>query len=276
MRSFKRIPCVLGLFLLSALGACAAPPASSEEVTGATSEALGIYGHMTWNQGAPQQVGMTTSTGFCFLTEVSGGFRGTGEQVYLDINSAGQWTLNGRSSQTGVSATADCVEWRDLGAHFVSASITSWTTSTPQAAGPNTFCYLAGFSGETNGGGEAAIVQPGGGGYNLIVNASSGHGVLAKMACVTMDRDFKMNGQNLYWQNRQSCTPSDCNEYYNVSPSQPGYCLLNQVGGKFRGSGESLTLTHAANSTTSWTLGITSHQGQNTGGVHTTVACNFF
>jgi hypothetical protein len=55
---------------------------------------------------------MPTSQGFCFLTGVSGSFRGTGESVILHVVND-EWTLDGTSLQpTGeVHAEAFCVPW---------------------------------------------------------------------------------------------------------------------------------------------------------------------
>ena len=61
----------------------------------------------SWQQGDPPVRLIKRDEGICFLTGVSGQFRGAGEAVALTIESDGYWYLGGHSQAAGVSA--ECV-----------------------------------------------------------------------------------------------------------------------------------------------------------------------
>lgn len=118
-----------------------------------------------WVQGRAPVTLFRTSEGFCFLTLISGNFRGYGEAVRLEVRSD-RWVLGGQSLQQGVSATAHCVPWSAFtriarqaisGAFEVESGVCPW----PVDCRPNyipergvrmsdlqSICFLTGMSGE--------------------------------------------------------------------------------------------------------------------------------
>ncbi len=78
------------------------------------------YRDGTWDQSLGNvSKGVGGAGDYCFLTRVSGKFRGGGEEVRLWRNpKSGAWTLGGRSQQSGVTARATCLPMTA----FVSAS----------------------------------------------------------------------------------------------------------------------------------------------------------
>ncbi len=69
------------------------------------------YRDGTWDQSLGNVTkGVGGAADYCFLTRVSGKFRGGGEEVRLRRDpKSGAWTLGGRSQQSGVAARATCL-----------------------------------------------------------------------------------------------------------------------------------------------------------------------
>lgn len=69
------------------------------------------YRDGTWDQSLGNVTkGVGGAGDYCFLTRVSGKFRGGGEEVRLRRDpKTGSWTLGGRSQQSGVAARATCL-----------------------------------------------------------------------------------------------------------------------------------------------------------------------
>jgi hypothetical protein len=70
----------------------------------------GYNGMYYWKQGQPWTRMSRVSSSWCMLTSVSGNFRGFGERVQIQPMN-GYWYLFGDSQQTGVSASAMCVNY---------------------------------------------------------------------------------------------------------------------------------------------------------------------
>ncbi|AZZ96950.1 MULTISPECIES: hypothetical protein [Pseudoalteromonas] len=61
----------------------------------------------TWNQGESQKILASAKTHVCYLTKISGKFKGSGEAVQV-VQNGGYWILSGKSQQHSVTATATC------------------------------------------------------------------------------------------------------------------------------------------------------------------------
>lgn len=63
-----------------------------------------------WGHGESEVEMIGTNEGFCYLTRVTGKFKGGGEAVWIHVK-GGSWYLGGKSQQDGVGASARCWKW---------------------------------------------------------------------------------------------------------------------------------------------------------------------
>jgi hypothetical protein len=66
-------------------------------------------GEFSWSQGSPPLPMISVTSNSCFLTGMSGRFKGAGEVVYASFLDLNQWFLTGSSQQVGVTAQARCI-----------------------------------------------------------------------------------------------------------------------------------------------------------------------
>lgn len=227
---------------LATVTGCSADGGDTSEPASSTSEAVVSVSQVTWTQGVSSALGVhthvTVDQGFCFLSKIGGSFRGNGESVYLD-NSEGEWVLGGTSQQSGVTATASCIQFAALkhtdlfSTVYLSRSGTNWLgASSGPYGGPGQFCFMTGFRGETNGTGEGAAVVPVAGGWQLQVSHHSGSGIQAQLACIA-----RISGDISLAENTNfSCSGSTC--VFPIVEAQPHFCVLNSLFGRMRGGGE--------------------------------------
>lgn len=108
----------------------------------------------SWSQGAYATHMGSGSNRACFLTRMSGRFKGGGEEIWA-YRSGPSWYLGGRSQQSGVSAGARCVNvsWYS-GAY-------SWSQgahSVYMGSQSSRACFLTRVTGRFEGGGESVRV----------------------------------------------------------------------------------------------------------------------
>jgi hypothetical protein len=140
----------------------------------------------TWNQGSGPQWLNSVSTGFCYMTRISGKFTSDKEGVYVGVfpfpNSAKTpfWQVGGTSSTKDVTVTAGCSAFSSFNMTDISVHDPAWIGAEPvyvagtpamltdpdsnccPAFGPDGQCVLTGrlptlcqYSGGTNGGWQA-------------------------------------------------------------------------------------------------------------------------
>ncbi|AKJ07128.1 Hypothetical protein AA314_08754 [Archangium gephyra] len=115
----------------------------------------------------------------CFLTGISGGFRGWGEWVHVYV-SGGSWYLSGNSQQTGVAARARCVSVNSYSNESYWHQNQKYATYLSPAAGKT--CALTYVQGHFRGGGESVNIFQSGGSWYL-GGSSMQHDVAAKARC---------------------------------------------------------------------------------------------
>lgn len=113
------------------------------------------------NDGAIRLI--NSKDGFCFLSAVSGGFRGGGEAVRVGLAADGFWYLSGKSV-TPVQAVAAVVPWGTHSKRPDRVLAFKWAKGDPPVkmlhknAG---FCVLSGVGGAFQGGGEVVEISLG-------------------------------------------------------------------------------------------------------------------
>lgn len=189
-----------------------------------TTGCAGSFDHLpeieyTWTQDKdPPVIRMIpTSDGFCYLTKISGNFRGDGEIVHVGVQTAplnqkAYWELDGTSGSDSVTATAACSFWLsyDLPSHdsitppMVSAQWVKIPTGPPY---PNT-CCLYGFD-------SSPSAPPFGNGCVDQVQVTDAE------KCGTL-----VNYENVK-------PPAEI-----TLSKGPAFCYLSGIQGKFNGAGE--------------------------------------
>ena len=145
---------------------CSNSPAPSEaavEKTATTASALSVPQEFTWSQSQGFSTVMWNyNSGYCYLTRVTGRFRGFGEMVRVTVSN-GTWVLTGTSNQVDVAASARCVPWSNF-PNFAGAGF-GWdmwvgnqgdcanngTCASQTIWGADSFCSLAGVTGRLMG-----------------------------------------------------------------------------------------------------------------------------
>lgn len=253
----------------------------------------------------------SADTHYCVLSRVSGHFQGTGEFVQLTIEN-GKWKLKaGALTPGGVSAQATCVPKysfamaEDKKASLVaglmsdaaqmSSSCDVSTALAADAAGKAFF--LAGMTGRWDGGGEAISVSPSGadsaalrakscaggtGGWALRyvlrpdkkpVRYFSPAGATTDANAATFS-DFKAEDAVGWWEIFPALETKGTASSTGIAlaPVNQAVCGIVAISGKFRGSGEWLSVLPKGDN---WVLEIGSLQGEETGGgyVHAAARC---
>lgn len=205
-----------------------------------------------------------TTEGFCFLTEVSGKFRGLGEAVMLDVRD-GHWWLGGRSLQIDVRAVARCVTWASfygIGTPVInnpagtSVESVNGVASQMPLAFPRQFTILSGVSGKFQGGGETAQVWAPPSKLNeWRVGASSlqrDHPVRTQAISISLGTSGNVRVlRHATW--GQGEGPIE------LLGASAGVCYLAGMEGRFEGGGEAVRITEEGGR---WLLhGMSSQEG---------------
>jgi hypothetical protein len=229
------------------------------------------------NGGAEVALGFTAQQGLCYLTEVSGAFRGWGDGVRLRTWNDGTWHLGGAAGSGWMQAGARCVSnkemFNDTAGYLTtySASYTypscPWGIACPAGSGgtvvqlqstAGSVCTLSAVNGEFNGNGEGAVVrQNNNGNWELYVFSHSGAGVSATATCM------QGYGHAYPWQT-DSWTQGNPPTWELYPPG--AFCNLSGLAGRFRGWGEGVEIQQATNgSSQQWQLTGWSQQSGITG-----------
>lgn len=261
-----------------------------------TAPGAGAASYMTagWTQGQPPVQLIGEAEGACFLTRVSGSFRGGGEQVRV-YTDKGSWWLGGSSKQDGVGGTAHCLRWNEftfLGGGDVrwasgefstsmeaeSCSVLPFIDFPPPYLPANTWwgdagTYVSGVQGRFDGGGEyVRIAQSAQGSDPSQVGAGTkvcGNSVTGYARSIFVGRPqtgtlAKFHGPGTIW----PATMPAAHEYAVSSAKGPAQlqlpsadqsvCYFTHVGGKLRGGGEFVEL--AIDGARNWRL-TAQHKG---------------
>jgi len=163
----KSIPCLLMMLTLFSWQDCGTSKPSSGPIT--WPDGPPGYFKSRWHQGG-QPLNLAPANNFlCGLSAVSGRFAGGGEWVLINVDSNGNWVLNGASQQNGVWAEATCVAINAFlqpgGMQWSNGSWTLWFSSGIS----NTICTSPttgvdpGETPDPSGGGTPDPLQPGSG-----------------------------------------------------------------------------------------------------------------
>jgi hypothetical protein len=199
----------------------------------------------TWSQGQGTKVlgpgdGYSGTTHTCFLTGVTGNFSGSGEWVQTYITKPagggiGKWRLRGSSDQTGVSASAVCVQKPPR-------AETTWIKgngSLQLDTGNFATCGLTLIQGNLGGSGEWLQV-----GVNRNFNparwylsgASQQNYLRGSARCVDVNESVP-----------ERRFDSDLSTYSAVAGQQGSACILGTIQGPFKGGGDKVLITKGAN-----------------------------
>jgi hypothetical protein len=261
----------MGPFLGGCEGMSPAGAPETEQVAAAISTTgFDFDREYTWHQGQFATSLARLEEGYCFLTGVAGDFEGGGEAVQIALED-GTWKLGGTSLQQGVSGRARCFPWHRLRANpdapFNPGVILGPWVVAYQSIGPqsgkladldNTFCSLAGISGQFNGTGEVAEVNPTAEGWQATARTLADP-VQAMGQCVQLD------APPLHWGNEVTWRAGE--DPVLVAPTVIAACMLTRVTGQFEGGGEHVELQVLGDH---WVLSGGTFQP---GGLEATVRC---
>ncbi len=219
--------------------------------------------HFTWHKddrAAHATPLMPVDTHLCYLSGVSGNFRGRGESVMVYTSENDHWLLGSTNlSDKALSAEAVCVPFSSIEGGFTYWTTTSWASLrqkkcgflaacaldyggiTLNWAGPNGFCYLTGMGGEFNGDGEwvAILRSPDTGEHNLtIMTGKQGADIRGEANCIAPDYPGQAwNAETpLTWYQGQPSIP--------LIKAEDGFCVLDRIQGEFAGFGESVSIQY--------------------------------
>lgn len=137
-------------------------------------------GEYSWSQGS-YPIHMGSGAGrVCFLTMMSGRFKGGGEEIWA-YRSGPSWYLDGRSRQKGVSAGARCVQATWYSGPYV------WSQgahSVYMGSQSDRACFLTRVTGQFEGGGESVQTFTSGGSW-YVGGSSHQRGVGASARCMS-------------------------------------------------------------------------------------------
>ena len=250
-------------------------------------------GPFDWRQGEAAKTLLSSTDHVCVLTKVAGNFRGGGESVLLS-NTDDKWHLSGTSKQDGVSATAYCFNHKS----FAGDGADYWNSEQFQVSSPERKCnakgqetwwgdaatYLAGVSGEFEGGGES-----------IDVNQSSEGFVPSVLSVQSCRKTRQMKGtayaffvgkahaghSGRFWGPNGVGSANFAGEYQVVSkgnatvemaPVEQAMCYFTQIRGGFFGSGEFAKIEPAKNNKGQY-VWMLSSQAKNGGGVYAKARC---
>ncbi len=225
----------------------------------------GLSTKFSWAQGQQSVVMMAQSTGWCFLTAVSGHFVGFGEAVYIAASN-GYWILGGISGQQGLRGEATCVAWSTLNpnggedylwdAYAAAQPIipNCWLNGTcPHTVQSlwltDSFCSLMGIGGALDGKGEFAYTLPVANLWTLQVSSQQLNGTEGWAGCFHHHNLMTTFSSQYVWQQGQAAV--------DIGDDQNRVCGLTFVTGKFMGGGESVSIEDVGGR---WMLSGTSQQ----------------
>lgn len=240
-----------------------------------------------WSQGQPVTSLPPAPANFCYLTNVSGKFRGYGERVRLRVMN-GKWELGGASQQIDVTAWARCFARSEIkaapGAVRWASEEISATADNPGSGCVNTtprnawwgdaVTVLTMVTGAFKGLGERVTIAQSGDAFGpstLLLNSCQkqlGAGVysffVGKPSSGKTARFIGPNGVG---------TAAQAGEYQSVpnqnvmmAPLTEAFCYFTSVSGTFNGGGERVTIVPAqdANGVNRWQLQARHASGQGT------------
>ncbi len=196
------------------------------------------YQDYTWSQGDAAVYMGPTSDRICYLSGVTGEYRGRGEWVWVSPSS-GSYYLTGDSSSRDVKAWARCV-MNPKGDVNGDITISYWAADEDNA--PTTYmknyydsnCFLTGFKGKFQGKGEVIEIVESQLFNTLKVYSGQKH-VEGKAACV--ERTSADLGTVYKW--NQGAEP------LTMQPTDTHVCYLTRVSGDFDGHGEKVSITES-------------------------------
>lgn len=207
----------------------------------------------TWRQDGVAQVWMERdSEAFCYLTRISGSFRGDGEMIHLGLmNNPGgsvDWVLEGTSKAKSVTATAQCAFWTsfDLPSHQIVTPPWNYVSTTCKTSTVNVPVLCC-----RGGGVRAGDQTPGSsfqGPHQCPISETHQCGQVPTQVT--------------------TCTKDTPHSQLQISGS--GFCYLTGIHGRFDGSGENAYLSVAGSDST---LTVTSLTPIGEGNVGATSAC---
>lgn len=240
-----------------------------------------------WTQGQPERKLASAEDGFCYLTGITGNYRGFGEAVTLELrlNTRGgyDWFLTGRSLQDGVGAKARCVRYSAFRntapfIHFTTGLGLQCTRVAPPPSpgtidfGPfcpvwqtDSACFLSGISGALSGADDSTGISASSSSFNgyqsVEIQVSRPGGALtAYTQCVNLGKTrYQLalspspgapgTDRGYRWSQGALAVP--------LLPVSQGICYLTGIQGNFRGAGESVQITQSGGS---WLLSGASMQ----------------
>lgn len=203
-----------------------------------------------WTAASPSTIDLGSATDrFCFLTEVSGNFRGYGEAIEIYVVN-GRWVLQGRSQQRQLAATARCVDF----AAFQPASDRQvsipdgWGASAPGVSANllwpaySSVCWLSRLSGALNGDSSRVTVVQEWRDWKIYAAQAAfvgvDQGMLGTGMCAYLgDSRRYIPSTNAYGVGAFHWTQSSFRDM-RMSAVANSICMLTRVSGHFRGFGE--------------------------------------
>jgi hypothetical protein len=189
----------------------------------------------SWKRGQPIVRLMQKNRGFCFLASVSGHFAGYGEAARVCVTKEGFWSLDARSGQDALSATAISIE--NLTPKIFKSKLTEfqWRNGDPPVKmlhENNGICFLSAIGGWLEGPGERVSVRLADDGY-WYLDGKSGQ------------KELGANAIGIEWANPGEYSIET--KEHNCSAGDPpvallkkgeGLAFLSSVSGQFHGYGD--------------------------------------
>ncbi|MBV8869127.1 MAG: hypothetical protein JOY65_06895 [Acetobacteraceae bacterium] len=240
-----------------------------------------------WTQGQPPRLLMSENDGFCFLNRVTGEFRGSGEKV-LVYHENGNWYIGGTSQQQDLGGNALCVRWNAVSSTLGATRMISEGFAIQGQHNQGTFdtilndlplvphpsdadavhswtrkiwwgdavSYLAGMSGQFDGGGESISVfqstDPRG--PSVLAAHSEAKDGFMRASGISVFFGQPHSGQLArFWGPNGGNRPIQAAGEYGVNsaagpadvamaPYDQAFCFFTRISGKFRGGGEFVSI----------------------------------
>lgn len=147
-----------------------------------------FYNPITWNQGQGPIPLLSTGSGVCYLSRMSGKFEGGGERIKVE-NYYSFWQLGGNSNQGGVSGSAYCIYSSNL-AGLITPQYNLATDPRKKFSSDSTnlgnykICFLTEISGKFNGSGEKVSLTKLPSGWSLQAKTAILGGVSVGARCI--------------------------------------------------------------------------------------------
>lgn len=283
------------LLTLTSIAGCAVGASSPDDVAPMSEHALGtarqaLDSDYVWSQN-DQPSGdhshsvqlMHSTQGVCFLTGITGSFRGDGEAVLLHVDPAGYWALDGHSfQQTGsVGARAHCVPWNRFSVAQHALSVTDDFKTSAAYYGPLTqpsatptwsfdsSCALSGISGQLNAGSESVSIDRRSDftdpsqRLTATTGARDGSALIGNAMCLNLGGFGRDNGARYASISAGDATTyrwTGGSAYVTMTPVDKSVCFLTRLQGGFYGADDAVFLGQTNGM---WTLG--GHNGAPSG-----------